>query len=188
MIWRIFFQWEWIYHFFSHCENAITLKNFREINALIPFSKKWFNVRNFFFVKAVIHDRSLTTFQHSYVCKTISRKIAFCTLSRRNLTEKLVKQIYKFYKLKLVSQCQWKTLQEMLSKVILELQKDRYFETLQGKYWNSTMRNNCPVLDDSEGITLRSLGMFWRNFCQISKIYKKFTFLKVEFSLPLWWD
>ena len=52
-----------------------------------------------------------------------------------------------------------KTLQEMLSKVILELQKDRYFETLQGKYWNSTMRNNCPVLDDSEGITLRSLGI-----------------------------
>ena len=46
----------------------------------------------------------------------------------------------------------------MLSKVILELQKDRYFETLQGKYWNSTMRNNCPVLDDSEGITLQSLG------------------------------
>ena len=43
-------------------------------------------------------------------------------------------------------------LQELLSKVILELQKDRYFETLQGRYWNSTMRNNCPVLDDSEGI------------------------------------
>ena len=49
-------------------------------------------------------------------------------------------------------------LQEMLSRVILELQKDRFFETLQSKYWNSTKRNNCPVLDDSEGITLQSLG------------------------------
>ncbi len=46
----------------------------------------------------------------------------------------------------------------MLSKVILELQKDRYFETLQSKYWNSSKLNDCPVLDDSEGITLQSLG------------------------------
>ena len=43
-------------------------------------------------------------------------------------------------------------------RVILELQKDRYFETLQSKYWNTTKKNNCPVLDDSEGITLQSLG------------------------------
>ena len=49
-------------------------------------------------------------------------------------------------------------LQEELSRTILELQKDRYFETLQGKYWNSSTRNDCPVLDDSEGITLQSLG------------------------------
>jgi len=49
-------------------------------------------------------------------------------------------------------------LQEEISKVILELQKDRYFETLSGKYWNNTLRSLCPVLDDSEGITLRSLG------------------------------
>lgn len=49
-------------------------------------------------------------------------------------------------------------LQELLSKVILELQKDRYFETLQGKYWNSSKKDDCPVLDDSEGITLQSLG------------------------------
>ena len=27
-----------------------------------------------------------------------------------------------------------------------------------GKYWNSTKRSDCPILDDSEGITLRSLG------------------------------
>ena len=29
---------------------------------------------------------------------------------------------------------------------------------LLGKYWNSTKRSDCPILDDSEGITLRSLG------------------------------
>ena len=29
---------------------------------------------------------------------------------------------------------------------------------LAGKYWNNTLRSLCPVLDDSEGITLRSLG------------------------------
>ena len=33
-------------------------------------------------------------------------------------------------------------LQEMLSRVILELQKDRFFETLQSKYWNSTKRKS----------------------------------------------
>ena len=49
-------------------------------------------------------------------------------------------------------------LQEEISKVILELQKDRYFEMLSSKYWNSTLRSFCPTLDDSEGITLRYLG------------------------------
>jgi hypothetical protein len=49
-------------------------------------------------------------------------------------------------------------LQEEISKVILELQKDRYFEMLSSRYWNSTLRSLCPTLDDSEGITLRSLG------------------------------
>ena len=49
-------------------------------------------------------------------------------------------------------------LQEEISKVILELQKDRYFETLSSKYWNNTLRTMCPIMDDSEGITLRSLG------------------------------
>ena len=32
----------------------------------------------------------------------------------------------------------------------------KYF--IAGKYWNSTKRSDCPILDDSEGITLRSLG------------------------------
>ena len=49
-------------------------------------------------------------------------------------------------------------LQEKLSKVILELQKDRYFEALHSKYWNSSKKKACPVLDDSAGITLQSLG------------------------------
>jgi len=49
-------------------------------------------------------------------------------------------------------------LNEEISRVVLELQKDRYFETLYGRYWNSTLRSECPTLDDSDGITLRSLG------------------------------
>jgi ionotropic glutamate receptor len=49
-------------------------------------------------------------------------------------------------------------LQEELSRAILELQKDRYFEGLQSKYWNNSAMNDCPVLDDSDGITLQSLG------------------------------
>ena len=40
----------------------------------------------------------------------------------------------------------------------MELQKERYFESLQTTYWNTTSRGKCPVLDDSEGITLQSLG------------------------------
>ena len=47
-------------------------------------------------------------------------------------------------------------LQEEISKVILELQKDRYFETLASKYWNSTLRSLCPTLDDSEGEAFRN--------------------------------
>ena len=33
-----------------------------------------------------------------------------------------------------------------------------YVYVFIGKYWNSTKRSDCPILDDSEGITLRSLG------------------------------
>ena len=49
-------------------------------------------------------------------------------------------------------------LKKEMSKVILALQQERFFETLSAKYWNSTLRKLCPILDDSEGITLRSLG------------------------------
>ncbi|CAB0007515.1 unnamed protein product [Nesidiocoris tenuis] len=41
---------------------------------------------------------------------------------------------------------------------ILDLQKDRYFEFLSGKYWNSTAKRNCDSSDEDEGITLESLG------------------------------
>jgi len=49
-------------------------------------------------------------------------------------------------------------LQKEISKTILTLQKERYFETLTSKYWNTSARNDCPVLDDSKGITIQSLG------------------------------
>ena len=49
-------------------------------------------------------------------------------------------------------------LAEELSRTILQLQKERFFEVLQSKYWNTSTRHNCPVLDDTEGITLKSLG------------------------------
>nr|WJJ63357.1 ionotropic receptor 8a [Pachyrhinus yasumatsui] len=49
-------------------------------------------------------------------------------------------------------------LQDDLSKVILDLQKDRFFEQLQAKYWNHSSKGDCPSSDDNEGITLESLG------------------------------
>ncbi|CAG9859593.1 unnamed protein product [Phyllotreta striolata] len=49
-------------------------------------------------------------------------------------------------------------MQDELSKVILKLQKDRFFEGLQEKYWNHSAKGNCPSMDDNEGITLESLG------------------------------
>merc|ERR1711956_40810 len=49
-------------------------------------------------------------------------------------------------------------LSEEISREVLELQKDRYFETLYSRYWKASLRSECPTLDDSDGITLRSLG------------------------------
>lgn len=49
-------------------------------------------------------------------------------------------------------------LQKEISRAILTLQKERFFENLTQKYWNTTIRNNCPVVDDSKGITIQSLG------------------------------
>uniref|UniRef100_A0A182QV01 Ionotropic glutamate receptor C-terminal domain-containing protein n=1 Tax=Anopheles farauti TaxID=69004 RepID=A0A182QV01_9DIPT len=49
-------------------------------------------------------------------------------------------------------------LQDELSFFILELQKERYFESIMAKFWNNSARGQCPNTDDSEGITLESLG------------------------------
>lgn len=42
--------------------------------------------------------------------------------------------------------------------MILELQMERFFEDLTAKYWNSSLKGSCIRNDDSEGITLESLG------------------------------
>ncbi|XP_071455793.1 ionotropic receptor 25a-like [Hetaerina americana] len=49
-------------------------------------------------------------------------------------------------------------LQEEVSRRILDLQKDRFFEGITRKYWNSSAKGECPNTDDTEGITLESLG------------------------------
>ncbi|KOB74356.1 Ionotropic receptor [Operophtera brumata] len=49
-------------------------------------------------------------------------------------------------------------LQEDLSRALLELQKERFLEQLGAKYWNESARQSCPDADESEGITLESLG------------------------------
>ncbi|XP_013139310.1 PREDICTED: glutamate receptor 3 isoform X1 [Papilio polytes] len=49
-------------------------------------------------------------------------------------------------------------LQEDLSRALLQLQKERFLEQLAAKYWNETARQMCPDADESEGITLESLG------------------------------
>nr|AQN78506.1 ionotropic receptor 8a [Meteorus pulchricornis] len=49
-------------------------------------------------------------------------------------------------------------LQENISRTILELQKDRFFESLSGKYWNKSANGKCSVTDETEGISIESLG------------------------------
>ncbi|XP_047542014.1 glutamate receptor ionotropic, kainate 2 [Vanessa atalanta] len=49
-------------------------------------------------------------------------------------------------------------LQEDLSRTLLDLQKERFLEQLASKYWNESARQACPDADESEGITLESLG------------------------------
>lgn len=49
-------------------------------------------------------------------------------------------------------------LQDEITNYILELQKERFFEDLAAKYWNTSNQGSCGRNDDSEGITLESLG------------------------------
>ena len=46
----------------------------------------------------------------------------------------------------------------ILNYRILDLQKERFFENLQAKYWNHSNQGDCDQSDDNEGITLESLG------------------------------
>lgn len=48
--------------------------------------------------------------------------------------------------------------QDELSRHIIELQHERFFELLTAKYWNNSLKGYCPNADESEGITLESLG------------------------------
>ncbi|KAB0792599.1 hypothetical protein PPYR_01851 [Photinus pyralis] len=49
-------------------------------------------------------------------------------------------------------------LQDPISIAILDLQRERFFDFLQTKYWNTSIRGDCSDFDESEGITLESLG------------------------------
>ncbi|CAH0547819.1 unnamed protein product [Brassicogethes aeneus] len=49
-------------------------------------------------------------------------------------------------------------LNDEISKMMLSLQTDRFFEKLQAKYWNHSSKGDCATTDDNEGITLESLG------------------------------
>jgi hypothetical protein len=58
-----------------------------------------------------------------------------------------------------------------LSRAIIDLQKERFFEGLTAKYWNSSLKGDCANTDDSEGITLESLGgIFIATIVGLSKI------------------
>ena len=67
-------------------------------------------------------------------------------------------QLNYFTILSLFTHHQGSHLQKEISRHILELQKERYFENLSTVYWDPSARSTCPVLDDSKGITLKSLG------------------------------
>lgn len=89
---------------------------------------------------AFIHDSSIVKYQISRNC---------------NLTE--VGEIFAEQPLAIAVQ-QGSHLQDELSRTILILQKDRYFEGLTAKYWNSAAKSDCPNSDANEGISLESLG------------------------------
>ncbi|XP_072157055.1 ionotropic receptor 25a [Bemisia tabaci] len=89
---------------------------------------------------ALIHDSAEIKYEVSRNC---------------NLTE--VGEIFAEQPYALAVQ-QGSRLQEEISRNILDLQKDRFFEILTAKYWNSSQRGQCSDADDNEGITLESLG------------------------------
>lgn len=48
--------------------------------------------------------------------------------------------------------------QDDLTRTVLRLQRERYFDELNAKFWNHSAKGQCLNTDDSEGITLESLG------------------------------
>lgn len=53
---------------------------------------------------------------------------------------------------------QGSNLQDDLTRTVLRLQRERFFDDLTAKFWNQSAKGQCPNSDDSEGITLESLG------------------------------
>lgn len=51
-----------------------------------------------------------------------------------------------------------KLIQNYYSHRILDLQSNRYFEGLSDKYWNKSANGKCSDSDESEGISIESLG------------------------------
>lgn len=45
-----------------------------------------------------------------------------------------------------------------LTRTVLRLQRERFFDELTAKFWNHSAKGQCLNTDDSEGITLESLG------------------------------
>lgn len=76
-------------------------------------------------------------------------------LAHRNCNFSIVGEVFAEQPYALAVQ-QGSLLAEELSKTILLLQKDRFFDELKAKYWNTSAL--CREDDDSEGITLESLG------------------------------
>ncbi|XP_068626070.1 ionotropic receptor 25a [Battus philenor] len=84
-----------------------------------------------------------------------SAEIKYAVTQNCNLTE--VGEVFAEQPYALAVQ-QGSRLQEQLSRALLQLQKERFLEQLTAKYWNETARLSCPDADESEGITLESLG------------------------------
>lgn len=53
---------------------------------------------------------------------------------------------------------QGSNLQDDLTRTVLRLQRERFFDDLTAKFWNHSAKGQCLNSDDSEGITLESLG------------------------------
>ncbi|XP_045489738.1 ionotropic receptor 25a [Pieris rapae] len=83
-------------------------------------------------------------------------------------------------------------LQEDLSRTLLDLQKERFLEQLASKYWNETARHTCPDADESEGITLESLGgvfiatLFGLGLAMITLAWEVFYYKRKERKVDVW--